>query len=130
MRAPVPVETAGHDGDDMKRLNLTITVLKREDDRDTDGAAGGARRELGFRPAYFDCATCCVHLSRYRDGRIAPFHLLEGLPEHLVAARGEDGRVAATKPGLMAGFERNGFFYTRAAAARAIADWDRALRAV
>lgn len=114
----------------MKRLNLTITVLKREDDRDTEGAAGGAHRELGFRPAYLDCATCCVYLSRYRDGRIAPFHLLEGLPEHLVAARGEDGHVAATKPGLMAGFARNGFFYTRAAAARAIADWDRALRAV
>jgi hypothetical protein len=87
---------------------------------------GGRSQEnsgLGFRPAFFDFATQTLYPSRFADGRPAPFHLLEGLPDEVVADRAPSGRVTSTRPTLIAGFERNGYFFTRSAAARAAADW-------
>ena len=80
---------------------------------------------LGFRPAFLDIATFSIHPSRYADGRPAPVHVLEGLPDEAVVARRifATRRVVAAKPTLIAGFERNGFFYTTAAVARAAAEW-------
>ena len=54
--------------------------------------------ELGFRPALLDYATMTIHGSL--DGIAAPPRLT-----------------------LMAGFERDGYFYTRAAAERAAREW-------
>jgi len=90
-----------------------------------DGTGGCSRdnASLGFRPAFFDFARHTIYLSRFADGRAAPFHLLEGLPDDVVAIRSERGRAIAAKATLIAGFERNGFFYTRAAAARATREW-------
>lgn len=106
----------------MKRL--TMTVLQQDDARYAgSGGHSEVNRDLGFRPAFFDCATCAIYLSRYRDGRIAPLHLLDGLPDDVVLVRSQCGRVIVAKSSLVAGFERNGFFYTRAAAARAVAQW-------
>lgn len=82
-----------------------------------------ANRHLGFRPAFLDVATMQVHESRFADGRPAPFHLLDGLPEEVVLRRSPLGRVLAAKSTLVSGFVRKGFFYTRAAAARAAAEW-------
>jgi hypothetical protein len=53
---------------------------------------------LGFRPAILDFATMAIYAS------------FEGLP----------GLARAT---LVSGFERKGFFYTRAAAERAAREW-------
>lgn len=106
----------------MKRANnFTITVLRKPDE--AQGAKRQLSRDLGFRPAFFDCATARIYLSRYRDGRVAPFHLLDGLPDEVVLVRAECGHVVATKSTLISGFERHGFFYTRSATARAIAEW-------
>jgi hypothetical protein len=69
----------------------------------SEGCAGGS-----FQPAFFDYSTCTIHLSRFADGRVAPIHLLDGLPQALRA-----------KGTLVSGFERHGFFYTRRAVARA-----------
>jgi hypothetical protein len=77
---------------------------------------------LGFRPAYYDCATCTMHPSLHADGSPAEDHVLDGLPDAVVVIRCCD-RVIAAKASLMAGFERNGYFYTRASARRAAADW-------
>jgi hypothetical protein len=82
-----------------------------------------ANRHLGFRPAFLDVATMQVHESRFADGRLAPFHLLDGLPDEVVLRRSALGRVLAAKATLVSGFVRNGFYYTRAAAARAAAEW-------
>ena len=81
---------------------------------------------LGFHPAFLDTATFAIHLSRYADGRPAPYYVLDGLPSDLVVARSMFGRAVAAKATLVLGFERNGFFYTRSAAARAAAEWIRA----
>ncbi len=89
--------------------------------------APGARSEenanLGFTPAFLDFETQVVYPSCYANGRPAPFHLLDGLPEEVVADRAPNGRVICAKATLISGFVRNGFFYTRTAAARAAAEW-------
>jgi hypothetical protein len=90
------------------------------------GGTGGCSQRnagLGFRPAFFDFATHAIHLSRFANGTLAPCHLLDGLPAEAVATRDAKGRVIAAKATLVSGFERNGFFYTRSAAARAARDW-------
>jgi hypothetical protein len=87
------------------------------------GGTSGGNGGLGFRPAFLDAATCIIYSSRFADGRPAPFHILDGLPDELVADRAASGRVVSAKATLISGFERGGFFYTRSAAARACAEW-------
>jgi hypothetical protein len=88
--------------------------------RGTGGRSDG-NRDFGFRPAFFDYASQRLYFSRFADGRLAPLHLAEGLPEEVVVDRAPDGRVLSVRASLVAGFERNGLFYTRKAAARAVA---------
>lgn len=107
----------------MKRL-LNEVALRQENA--VHGGTGGCSQgnaSLGFRPAFFDYATHTIHMSRFANGKPAPFHLLDGLPDDAVAIRSSTGRVIAAKATLISGFERNGFFYTRSAAARAARDW-------
>lgn len=107
----------------MKRV-MNEKRLKHENR--AHAASGGrsqANSSLGFRPAFLDFATQAIYPSRFADGRPAPLHLLDGLPNEVVVIRAPSGRVIAAKATLIAGFERNGFFYTRTAAARAVAEW-------
>lgn len=107
----------------MKRI-FTEALLKRENV--AHAGSGGCSREsrkLGFSPAFLDFATQTIYRSCFADGRAAPFHLLDGLPDAVVVSRSASGRVTAAKATLVSGFERNGFFYTRTAAARAVAEW-------
>jgi hypothetical protein len=107
----------------MKRL-VNAQLLKQEN---VAHAGTGGRSDgncgLGFHPAFLDTATFAIYLSRFADGRPAPFHMLDGLPDEVVLVRSTSGRVVAAKATLISGFERNGFFYTRTAAARAAAEW-------
>jgi hypothetical protein len=107
----------------MKRL-VNARLLKKEN---IAHAGTGGRSQgncgFGFLPAFLDTGTFSIYLSRFADGRPAPFHLLDGLPDEVVLARSPSGRVLAAKPTLVSGFERNGFFYTRTAAARAATEW-------
>lgn len=107
----------------MKRV-MNQEVLLRENTAHT--GTGGRSQEnasLGFRPAFLDFETQTLYPSRFADGRLAPFHLLDGLPDEVVADRLPCGRVTAAKATLISGFVRNGFFYTRTAAAKAAAEW-------
>lgn len=106
----------------MKPMN--VHQLQHENEAHA-GSAGvsKANRHLGFRPAFLDISTMQIHESRFADGRPAPFHLLDGLPDEVVLRRSPLGRVLSAKCSLVSGFVRNGFFYTRAAAARAAAQW-------
>ena len=54
---------------------------------------------LGFRPAYLDYATMTIYPSGFATTALT------------------------TRATLIPGFERNGFFYTRTAAARAAMEW-------
>jgi len=107
----------------MKRV-VNETVLRKENVAFAGtGGRSEENRNLGFRPAFMDFATQTIYLSRFANGRPAPFHLLDGLPEEVVVDRSPNGRVISAKATLISGFERNGYFYTRTAAARAAAEW-------
>jgi hypothetical protein len=97
---------------------LSIADLERQN-REFRGTGGRSEENgsAGFQPAFLDMETRSVYPSRFRDGQRAPIHLLDGLPEQLVLARDALGRVAAVKRSIVAGFARNGRFYTRDEAA-------------
>jgi hypothetical protein len=67
---------------------------------------------FGFMPAFMDIHNLEVHLSAYKDGNPAVVHILEGLPASWVSEWGHDGQAVALKTGVIAGFMRNGRFYT------------------
>jgi hypothetical protein len=84
--------------------------------RGTNGLSEN-NRCLGFQSAFIDRETRTVYLSRFADGRLAPCHLLDGLPAELVLARDEQGHVTCVKASVESGFVRDGRFYTRYEAA-------------
>jgi hypothetical protein len=84
---------------------------------------GGRSQEnagAGFRPAFLDRDTREVFPSRYADGRLAPLHLLDGLPDNVVVKRAPGGQVQAVKASIVSGFTLDGEFYTREAAAQRV----------
>jgi hypothetical protein len=97
-------------------LTSTVTLaLENARYAGTAGVSQGSRR-LGFLPAFLDAGSGEVYLSRFADGRLAPIHMLDGLPEKLVVARSEK-RITAVKASVIAGFVREHRFYTREQAA-------------
>ncbi|MBL8446048.1 MAG: hypothetical protein JNJ44_01405 [Zoogloeaceae bacterium] len=96
---------------------FTSVTLDRENEayQGTTGVSAG-NRSLGFRPGFLDRDTGEIFLSRFRDGRPAPFHLLDGLPD-TVTERDETGKVRAAKATLHSGFIRGDRFYSREEAA-------------
>lgn len=107
-----------------RRLRGVLTELSLRDENvlfaNTRGVSRN-NRDLGFRPGYLNCNTGEQTLSRYSDGRPAPIHLLDGLPESWVSERDPDGRVAKAVPGVVAGFIRGSVFFTREEALKATA---------
>ena len=100
--------------------SLTSKCLRKENL--AYGGTGGVSawsRTAGFIPAFCDKTTGRVEPSRLADGRLAPMHLLVGLPADWVVARAEDNTVLAIKATVIAGFLRAGVFYIRAQAAQA-----------
>jgi hypothetical protein len=84
------------------------------------GGRSEENRPAGFRPAFMDIDTHTVYESRFADGRPAPVHVLDGLPDELVVARSASGRIAAVKASVIAGFVRAARFYSREEAARSM----------
>jgi hypothetical protein len=81
------------------------------------GARSPENRGAGFRPAFRDSATGRIYESCFGDGRPAPCHVLDGLPDELVLERDGWGRVRDVKPSVVSGFLRGERFYTRDEAA-------------
>lgn len=81
------------------------------------GGVSAGNRGHGFRPAFLDQVTGIVYPSCFANGCAAPVHVLDGLPEKLVVKRQQQGRVTAVRDGIIAGFLRDGVFYTREQAA-------------
>jgi hypothetical protein len=97
-------------------MNRAMTQDRLKQETVTHRGTGGIsaeNRSLGFRPAFMDRETSAVYASCFGDGRPAPFHLIDGLPDELVVARDAVGRVAALKDSVIAGFVRGGRFYSR-----------------
>ncbi len=84
------------------------------------GGVSAGNRSHGFVPAFFDTATGILYLSRFPDGSLASVHCLEGLPDELMVMGVNDGSVGAVKETVIAGFLRDGCFYTREQAAKTV----------
>ena len=97
-------------------LTKTLLALETAQYRGTGGVSEN-NRGLGFQPAFSDRETGTVYLSRFADGRLAPCHLLDGLPADVVLARTEQGRVMRVKASVVSGFVHEARFYTRDEAA-------------
>lgn len=97
---------------------LTIKILHQQNlaFQGTRGVSAGNRSQ-GFAPAFLDMGTGKIYLARYADGRPAPIHLLEGLPQEVAISRDAAGRCTGAKHSLIAGFVRVDKFYTREQAA-------------
>ncbi len=101
------------------RTLLTPESLQRQNQAFQGTAGVSAQgRDCGFIPAFMDRDTGRIYLARFADGRLAPMHLLDGLPRDLVERRDEAGKAVAIKPSVIAGFVLYGKFYTREQAAR------------
>ncbi len=72
-----------------------------------------------FLPAFRNEETGEVALARFADGRQAPMHVIIGLPDSWAIARNSRGQIAAIAGCVVAGFVRDGQFFTRAEAAAA-----------
>jgi hypothetical protein len=100
---------------------LSQRLLKAQN---TDYAATGGvsrnNRHAGFVPGYLDTESGVAVVSCFADGRPAPVHVLDGLPEGWVRCRDASGKVAMARSGVIAGFIRDGRFYTREEAARVV----------
>ena len=90
------------------------------------GTAGVSRNnhDAGFRPAYRNIRTGQTVISCFANGEPAPVHVLEGLPDDWVVARGPDGGVTRVCATVIAGFVRDGRFFSREAAVREMAAGD------
>jgi hypothetical protein len=99
-----------------RTLTKNSLALENAKYRGTGGVSEN-NRQLSFQPAFIDRATCTVYLSRFPDGRLAPCHLIDGLPPELVLERSERGCVTRIKGSVVSGFAHEGRFYTRDEAA-------------
>ena len=98
---------------------LAIHGLQQKNRRRKDyGGISQENRSYGFRPGFLDTHTGTVYLSRFADGRVAPMHLLDGLPPELTVQ--STPSVKALKESVTAGFIYRNCFYTREQAAQAV----------
>jgi len=81
------------------------------------GARSAENRNAGFLPAFLDPTSGRSYLSRYADGSLAPFHLLDGLPAELLSQRRDKRHARRTRRPMIAGFLLGDRFYTREQAA-------------
>lgn len=101
----------------MPRAVTTDQLAREHRDYASTGGASDSNRGHRFRPAFLDEDTGIVYVSRDRAGKPTPYHCLDGLPQALVEAHDPHGRVIAVKATVLAGFERDGVFFTRDEAA-------------
>ena len=94
----------------------------QEESQAFSGTPGVSRenRAHGFIPAFYDMDTGRVEISRYRNGQPAPMHLMHGLPDCWVVERDASFLPTAILQSIIAGFVRDGCFYTRAEAMDAV----------
>ncbi len=78
----------------------------------TDGVSSNNQNE-GFQPAFLDKDTGRIELARFPDGKVAPMHLISGLPMTWVLEFDVAGLPQKLKHSVVAGFSRKGEFYTR-----------------
>ncbi|VAW68342.1 hypothetical protein MNBD_GAMMA10-1034 [hydrothermal vent metagenome] len=67
---------------------------------------------FGFMPAFKNIKEQQVHLSRDGEGELSVMHLFDGLPDHWIDEKDQQGKALSLKLEVVAGFMRNAQFYT------------------
>ena len=80
--------------------------------RNTAGTSGG-NHAYGFLPAFLDKISGEIYISCFSNGKRAPIHLYEGLPDSLVTKRDKRNRAIAVHKHVISGFFHERRFYTR-----------------
>ncbi|RYE45586.1 MAG: hypothetical protein EOP24_19125 [Hyphomicrobiales bacterium] len=97
---------------------MNHSILAQENIAFRGGGGVSARnRGAGFRPAFRNTETGFVYPSCFADGRPAPVHVIDGLPDELVVTRSLTGRVTSVKKSVQCGFVFEGCFFDRNEAA-------------
>jgi hypothetical protein len=108
------VHDIDHEVSNMNQLILEQETIAYQG----SGGVSADNRPFGFRPAFRNTQTGRVYPSRFADGRLAPIHMIDGLPDELVVTRSVAGKVTSVKHSVQSGFTLNGCFYDRDEAAR------------
>jgi hypothetical protein len=87
------------------------------------GGVSAENRSFGFLPAFLDRESGRFYLSCDSRGVPAAIHQFDGLPSEWVVARDIEGKPSAVKASVVAGFVREGYFFTREQAAQLI-QWE------
>lgn len=79
------------------------------------GSTGGSRHcaPAGFIPAFLNQSSGEIRLSVLADGRVAGVHMISCLPGHWLTHHGQGRPTRSLARGIVAGFARNGRFYSR-----------------
>lgn len=85
------------------------------------GGVSCNNRSAGFVPAYLNTSSGVAVSSCFANGEPAPIHMLEGLPQEWVAERDSQGFALRAIAEVVAGFLRDGRFYSREEAADLLA---------
>ncbi|WP_370280443.1 hypothetical protein [Pontibacterium sp.] len=106
-------------------MTIAQSVCLDEENKQYSGTGGVSKgnAHASFIPAFMDTETGQVELSRFSDGRIAPCHMLDGLPDSWITGRDLRGRVRNIKNTVVSGFVRLEQFFTREEAARFISNY-------
>jgi hypothetical protein len=115
---------------ELKRKGLLSSHCLKEENARFANSPGISvnNRDEGFVPAFQNNRNGCCRISRFADGRPAPIHILEGLPEEWIEARESNGQAIRACRQIVSGFVRNGRFYTRGEASQFILNQSAALR--
>lgn len=84
------------------------------------GTTAGVSRnnsEAGYIPAFLDKKTGLIEISRLKNGCPSSIHIISWLPKKWASSLASDGSVQSLRLGIIAGFVRDGIFYTREEAA-------------
>ncbi len=69
--------------------------------------------DLNFKPAFLDKKTGRTEIAKLKGNVEAPMHIISWLPKEWATCFDDNGLVLELRPGIIAGFERGGSFYTR-----------------
>lgn len=107
----------------MKQMLTSNDVIQESLAYRGTGGVSAENSAYGFRPAFLDRDTGRIHLCFDHGGDGLTAHRFDTLPDECILARDPQGRPYAVKPALLAGFEREGYFFTREQAAQLI-QWE------
>lgn len=100
------------------KINVKTLDLKRENfEHSGTGGVSENNSKLGFIPAFKDLESGRVESSKFSNGSLAPFHVMDGMPIEWILEKDSNGHVTEIKSSIISGFLRYGKFFNRDEAA-------------